>query len=591
MVKKNYEVFWLPILVWIMLLLGACVDRTPPAEPVISGVENGKVYGTPVVIQVSEEKGVKIDCEIDGISYIPGTIYGQEGIHTLHVVAAKRNGQSVEKNLIFEIDTKPPPEPDITGVEEAKVYNRGVVVDFHRKEEVSYTALIDQEPYIPGSIYDMEGSHTLEVTAHKIRNGLTSTKRVSFEIDKGRYTQEEIDYFREIAFGSEFEGDFNRLRKWNKDVVGIKIFGDPTDEDRETLQEVIRDIGEITSGIRLELVQDDPDISVYFIPQREFYQYTERDIAESNWGLFWYYSNDKGEIQEARLLISTDQPNQVERNHLIREELTQALGLGNDSWKYENSIFYQGWNTLQEYGEIDKKLIQILYHPDIQPNMEEKELVAYLEGRLAHQNERERIFPIDEGGEREDFLQFRKDLMEAVKKRDLTFLTTHLDEGIRYKDFDGVGQKAFISYWGLDTHAEESAVWKELEEVLVLGGVFETEEKDGFIAPYISVRFPYYLDPHRYGVILEKAVSLHKAPNAASEVLEVLDYDVVYWLSDTPQEWSLESTPEKEAAWIPVATLSGKKGYVKQGVLRRPSDFRIGFVRKVGTWKIRYLSK
>jgi hypothetical protein len=591
MVRKNYEVLLFPILVWIMLFLGGCADRTPPAEPVISGVENGKVYGTPVVIQVSEEKGVKIDCEIDGMSYIPGTVYGQEGIHTLHVIAAKRNGLSVEKSLIFEIDTQPPPEPDITGVEEDKVYNRGVVVDFYREEGVSYTALIDQEPYIPGSIYDMEGSHTLEVTAHKIRNGLTSTKRIHFEIDKGRYTQEEIDYFREIAFGSEFEGDFSRLRKWNQDVVGIKVLGDATDEDRETLQEIIRDISEITSGIRLTLVQDDPDISVHFIPQKEFYRYTERDIAESNWGLFWYYSNDKGEIQEARLLISTDQPNQLERNHLIREELTQALGLGNDSWKYEDSVFYQGWSTVQEYGEMDKKLIQILYHPDIQPNMEEEEVVAYLEGRLAHQNERERIFPIDEGEKREDFLQFRKELMKAVKKRDLAFLKAHLDEGIRYQDFDGMGPEAFIRYWGLDTQEEESPVWEELEKVLVLGGVFETEEKEEFIAPYLSVRFPYYLDPHRYGVVLEKAVNLYKAPNAASEVLEVLNYDVIYWLSETPQEWSLGSPSEEETVWIPVATLSGKKGYVQQGVLRRPSDFRITFIWKDGTWKIRDFSK
>ncbi|MGI6707251.1 MAG: DUF2927 domain-containing protein [Clostridia bacterium] len=591
MVKKNFEVFLYPILVGIMLLLGGCGDRTPPAEPVISGVENGQVYGTPVVIQVSEEKGVKIDCEIDGMSYIPGTVYGQEGIHTLHVVAAKRNGLSVERYLVFEIDTQPPPEPDITGVEEGKVYNRGIAVDFYREEGVSYTALIDQELYISGSIYDMEGSHTLEVTAHKIRNGLTSTKRIRFEIDKGRYTRDEIDYFREIAFGSEFEGDFSGLRKWNKDRVGVKIFGDPTEEDRITLQEVIRDIGKITSGIRLELVQDDPDISVHFIPQRKFYRYTERDIAESNWGLFWYYSNDKGEIQEAMLLISTDEPNQLERNHLIREELTQALGLGNDSWKYESSIFYQGWSTVQEYSEIDKKLIQILYHPDIQPNMEKEEVVAYLENRLAHQNERERIFPIDEGGEREDFLQFRKDLMEAVKKRDPVFLIAHLDEGIRYKDFDGVGSEAFIRYWGLDTLAEESPVWEELEKLLVLGGVFKAEEKEEFIAPYLSVRFPYYMDPHRYGVILEKAVNLYKAPNVASEVLEVLNYDVVYWLSETPQEWSLESSSKKDGVWIPVATLSGKKGYVKQGVLRRPSDFRIAFVRKDGSWKIGDFSK
>jgi hypothetical protein len=50
------------------------------------------------------------------------------------------------------------------------------------------------------------------------------------------------------------------------------------------------------------------------------------------------------------------------QKHLLREELTQSLGLFNDSYKYENSIFQQRWTTTTEYADIDKKIIQILYN-------------------------------------------------------------------------------------------------------------------------------------------------------------------------------------------------------------------------------------
>ena len=50
------------------------------------------------------------------------------------------------------------------------------------------------------------------------------------------------------------------------------------------------------------------------------------------------------------------------QKHILREELTQSLGLFNDSEKYENSIFYDGYSTVTEYSEIDKELIDMLYN-------------------------------------------------------------------------------------------------------------------------------------------------------------------------------------------------------------------------------------
>jgi hypothetical protein len=50
------------------------------------------------------------------------------------------------------------------------------------------------------------------------------------------------------------------------------------------------------------------------------------------------------------------------QKHLLREELTQSLGLFNDSYKYENSIFQQRWTETTEYAPIDRVLIDMLYN-------------------------------------------------------------------------------------------------------------------------------------------------------------------------------------------------------------------------------------
>ncbi|MCT7953556.1 DUF2927 domain-containing protein [Ancylothrix sp. C2] len=80
------------------------------------------------------------------------------------------------------------------------------------------------------------------------------------------------------------------------------------------------------------------------------------------------------QITGAEILISTTGVTQKERSHLIREELTQAFGLPADSDKYSDSIFYQQWTDVTEYSSLDKKLIRMLYSPQVKPGMNESQL-------------------------------------------------------------------------------------------------------------------------------------------------------------------------------------------------------------------------
>ena len=103
---------------------------------------------------------------------------------------------------------------------------------------------------------------------------------------------------------------------------------------------------------------------------------------EGNLGYFSYNTRGDGEIWEAKIGIDTVLTDQLSRNHLLREELTQSFGLGNDSYKYEDSMFYQGWTLTQEYSKIDQKIIALLYSDDIMPGMTNDEIDEILKPRI-----------------------------------------------------------------------------------------------------------------------------------------------------------------------------------------------------------------
>ena len=49
------------------------------------------------------------------------------------------------------------------------------------------------------------------------------------------------------------------------------------------------------------------------------------------------------------------------QRHVIREEITQSLGLFNDTYDYPESIFYQGYSEQTSFASIDEEIIKLLY--------------------------------------------------------------------------------------------------------------------------------------------------------------------------------------------------------------------------------------
>ncbi|MHC4270178.1 MAG: DUF2927 domain-containing protein [Planctomycetota bacterium] len=193
------------------------------------------------------------------------------------------------------------------------------------------------------------------------------------------YTDEQKEYFYKIALNVEYGNNSNKTKKWQMNLnPKIKTNGNPTADDLDTLNKVIDELnnGLIHDGVVIKKYvasdAENANVEIHFEPEAKFGS-IEPNYVQGNKGFFWVNWNRNLIIYSANILISTG-VTQIERSHLIREELTQSLGLMNDSNKYADSIFYHGWTGTETYADIDKAVIQILYDPKILPNMSYSEL-------------------------------------------------------------------------------------------------------------------------------------------------------------------------------------------------------------------------
>ena len=113
------------------------------------------------------------------------------------------------------------------------------------------------------------------------------------------------------------------------------------------------------TSLEIEITSDRPNIEIHFDPTSQFARILPQYVPP-NLGFAWVQW-DGSTITHSTILISSDDTNQAERSHLIREELTQSLGLLQDSDRHPDSIFYGRWTTTQEFSDLDRQIISLHY--------------------------------------------------------------------------------------------------------------------------------------------------------------------------------------------------------------------------------------
>lgn len=207
-------------------------------------------------------------------------------------------------------------------------------------------------------------------------------------IQKPVYTQEEWDYFNKIVFGSEYENSNDSLVKWSyENPPLIFVYGSVTDKNEKpskesinTLETVVEELKDLT---KLDIQFTDDSSKANFrayldVPHSDLYKIfpdMSKEFIDANVGLFYFYFDDDYSISKATVAISSTHEITGEtlsrslRNHLIREEVTQSLGLANDFYRYPQSIFQQEYSSTQEFLPIDRRIIELLYGSAVKPGM------------------------------------------------------------------------------------------------------------------------------------------------------------------------------------------------------------------------------
>ncbi|MEC7069111.1 MAG: DUF2927 domain-containing protein [Bacteroidota bacterium] len=189
------------------------------------------------------------------------------------------------------------------------------------------------------------------------------------QINLTQYQIDVINYFKDIALGFEFGTASAITRKW-KSPLNIFVGG----KDSPALnQELIRIKDEINNlakdGFKISIVNDSiaSNYYIFFGSGQEYAQIYPNlaNYVANNWGLFNIYWSSDNVLNYGHMYVDTQRANPQEQMHLLREELTQSLGLGKDSEKYPNSIFQSSWTQTTEYLPIDRELIRLLYHPEM----------------------------------------------------------------------------------------------------------------------------------------------------------------------------------------------------------------------------------
>ncbi|MBK9163999.1 MAG: SH3 domain-containing protein [Acidobacteria bacterium] len=189
------------------------------------------------------------------------------------------------------------------------------------------------------------------------------------------------------------------------------------------------------------------------------------------------------------------------------------------------------------------------------------------------------VRPVDEASQDASFLAFRTKLIAAAERKDLKYVMGVMDPKIQLSFGGHEGLKGFR-----ELYTKEADFWKVFLPVIKNGGKWLRERGSPkiFSAPYSFSAFPDDLDGFEHNVIFGNNVNMRESPAMTGRVIERLSYNIVRITGSEPAD------TDKMAEWFRVETLGGKKGWVKSDFVRSPLDFRAGFEKKRGVWKMIY---
>lgn len=182
-------------------------------------------------------------------------------------------------------------------------------------------------------------------------------------------------YFEEVVLNMEYDdgtGDSSLVQKWQA-PIGLRICGDPTEEDLAVLNGLFARLNQIPGfpGFYTAEAEGLENLRISFLNPADFRDSFSSAInGEDAWGAteFWYYT-ESNEIHTARIGYRTD-IEQSSRNAILVEEIINALGIS-DTVLREDSVVYQYSNENTALSDVDWVILNLLYDPSVHCGMNE----------------------------------------------------------------------------------------------------------------------------------------------------------------------------------------------------------------------------
>jgi hypothetical protein len=185
--------------------------------------------------------------------------------------------------------------------------------------------------------------------------------------------------FERIAFSSEFGGEYRagRLIRW-QGPIRVRIAGHFPDRFRIEVERQLSELRQ-NSGLAIDIVEaageaQPAQMTIEFSTSRGGTSFDPEAPCRT---LIW----ETGYVIRRVQIYITPYPDEL-RRHCIAEELTQALGLADDSRLVRDSIFNDA-SARQRIAPWDALMVRILYDPRLRPGMHKTEAMPIVRRIIA----------------------------------------------------------------------------------------------------------------------------------------------------------------------------------------------------------------
>ena len=198
------------------------------------------------------------------------------------------------------------------------------------------------------------------------------------------WEKEIYDYFLETALKSEYGYHPKRVIKWTNPMKMFISQKEKYKTQVSIIKETIEKINNLVSdGFRIELTEsaNKSNTIIYLANKERINELRKTFLKEFDVDFVGLadveFDLSSFNILKARIFIDTDEKLE-EQKATILEEITQSIGLLNDSEIYPDSTFFQNkLHDIQKFhnhSDIDKEIIKLLYSTRMKPGLDSKDV-------------------------------------------------------------------------------------------------------------------------------------------------------------------------------------------------------------------------